>query len=320
LALSGLKYFSKKRKPGKTKAFFICLLIAAFLWLVHALNISYHYVLKVPVEFKNLPDNKKTLTDIPDSLFVDVKATGLKLSLILFNRPFEPLQVDFNSLKSANRNHSYILSSSDLDFEQSFKFEAQIKHISPDTIYFVEKTGFQKLVPIKVPLSIKCKPGFGYQSAQIAPSFITIWGDTALIDRVDTMYTQPVNLTEVDQDINNKLTFIKPDAGVYTPFTEIHLKVKVAKLVEQSLILPVNAVFKQNSKQVNIFPSKVKIKFTCLQNTFNLSDSTLFKIVVNSDKINPITKKSPVFLSASPKDITLMSIEPPEVEILIMKK
>lgn len=319
MALSGLKYFSSKRKPGKTKAFFICLLIASFLWLVHAMNTVYNYTLKVPVTFRNLPQNKKTIAEIPDSLFVSVKASGLKLSLILLNRPFAPLDVDFNNLKSVNRNQNFILSSSDIDFERSFKFEAQIKHISPDTLYFVEKTGYQKVVPIKVPLFIKCRAGYGYKSAEIDPSFITIWGDTALIRKVDTIYTQALNLTDIDRNIDERLAFIKPDPGVYTPFTEIHLKIEVAKLVEQTLVLPVNAVFKQNSKQVNIFPSKVKIKFTCMQNTFNLKDTALFRIVVNSDKINPVTKKSPVFLSATPRDITVMSIEPEEVEILIIK-
>ncbi len=319
MGLSDLKYFSNKRKPGKTKAFFICLIIASFLWLVHSLNTVYNYTLKVPVTFRNLPQNKKSVVEIPNSLFVQVKASGLKLCLILLNRPFVPVEVDFNNLKTVNRNQSYVLSSSDIDFGKSFKFETQIKHISPDTLYFAEKTGFQKIVPIKASVNIKCKPGYGYKAIGIDPSFITIWGDTALISKVDTIYTQPLNLTEVEKDIDEQISFIKPDPGVYTPFSETRLKIKVARLVEQTLVLPITAIFKQNNRQVNIFPSKVKIRFTAMQNVYNIKDSSLFRVVVNSDKINPATKKSPVFVSASPKDITVMSIEPEEVEILIMK-
>jgi hypothetical protein len=319
LGLSDLKYFSNKRKPGKTKAFFICLLIASFLWLVHALNTVYNYTIRVPVTFKNMPQNKKTLVEIPSALFVQLKASGLKLCLILLNRPFTPVEVDFNNLKSVNRNQSYVLSSSEIDFEKSFKFETQIKHISPDTLYFAEKTGFQKIVPVKASVYVKCKPGYGHKTTELDPSFITIWGDTALIRKVDTIYTQPLNLTEVDKDVDHQLAFIKPDPGVYTPFSETHLKIKVAKLIEQTLVLPVSAVFKQNNRQVNIFPSKVKIKFTCLQNFFNVKDTGLFRVIVNGDKINPATRKSPVFLSATPKDITVMSVEPEEVEILIIK-
>ena len=290
------------------------------MWLAHALNTVYNYTVKVPVIFKNLPQNKKSLVEMPQSLFVQVKASGLKLCLILLNRPFVPLEVDFNNLKTINRNQSYILSSGDIDFKKSFKFETLVKHISPDTLYFAEKTGYQKIVPIKIPLSIKCKAGYGYRQPVISPNLISIWGDTVLIKKIDTIYTQPLNLTEMDRDVSENLQIIKPNKDVYTTVSETNVKIEILKLIEQTLILPVNAINQQNNKQVNIFPSKVKVKFTCLQNSFDMKDSSLFRIAVNSEKINLTTKKTPVFLSASPANITLMSIEPKEVEILIIKK
>src|SRR5688572_27626891 len=195
MAKSTIAYSLNKGKPGKTKAFFICLMIASFLWVVHSLNTVYTHTLRVPVTFKNLPRNKKPLVHMPESLAIDVKASGLRLALILFNKPFKPLEVDFNVLKSVNRNQNYVLSSSHLNFKSILKFETQIKHISPDTLYFSEKVGYQKNVAVKVPLYIKCKEGYGYKTPVIKPSFLTIWGDTAMLDKIDTIYTQPLTLT-----------------------------------------------------------------------------------------------------------------------------
>ena len=135
---------SEYKKPGKTKAFFICLLIASFFWLIHALNTVYTQNFIVPVSFVNVPQSKKPLEPLPDHISIDVKASGLKLSYLLLNKPFKELEIDFNNLKSINRNQCYILSSSKLNLNSIFKIETQIKNVLPDSLYFSENTGLQK--------------------------------------------------------------------------------------------------------------------------------------------------------------------------------
>jgi len=315
-----VKYFSNKRKPGKTKAFFICLLIAAFLWLAHTLNTVYTYTLRLPVTFKNIPLNKKPLIELPDEIFADVKASGLKLSLILLSKPYPVLEVDFNKLKSVNRNQTYILSSSQLDFKKILNFETQIKHVSPDTLYFSEKTGFQKLVPVKIPLFIKCREGYGFKKPVINPNFITIWGDTTVIASIDTIYTQPLTLNNLSQNVSSDITFIRPDNGVYTSVNGAHVTIEVSRLIEHSMMVPVYDASNSPLRQVNIYPPQVQVRFTSLQSAFSDADTALFKARIDSRKINARTKKCPVHLQVIPSNVTIMDIDPPEVEILILKK
>jgi hypothetical protein len=315
-----VKYFSNKRKPGKTKAFFICLLIAAFLWLAHTLNTVYTYTIKLPVTFRNIPINKKPLIQLPDEIYADVKASGLKLSLILLSKPYKALEVDFNKLKSVNRRQNYILSSSHLDFRKVLNFETQIKHVSPDTLYFSEKTGYQKVVPVKIPLFIKCREGYGFKKPVINPNFITIWGDTAIIATIDTIYTQPLTLNNLSQNVSSDITFIRPDNDVYTSVGSAHVLIEVSRLIEHTIMVPLYDVNNKGSQQVNIYPSQVQLRFTSLQSSFNQSDTALFKARIDSRKINSRTKKCAVHLQSVPSNVTVMDIEPPEVEILILKK
>lgn len=296
------------------------MVIASFLWLVHSLNTVYTYTLKIPVAFKNLPQNKKPLIQMPEFISVDVKASGLRLALILLNKPFKPLDIDFNNLKSVNRDQNYVLSSSHLDFKQILKFETRIKHISPDTLYFSEKTGFQKNVPVKIPLYIKCSEGFGYKKPMINPSFITIWGDTDVIKSIDTLYTQPLTLSNLDKSVNTRLELLKPDQRVYTSASEATVSIEVARLIEQTIYVPVTDIRDSLKRRVHIYPSSVKVKFTSIQNTFNAEDTTLFRATIDSKKIDKQTKKCRVSLSTVPGNITLMDIEPKDVEILIFKK
>lgn len=320
MASSTPKYSLDKKKPGKTKAFFICLLIAAFLWVVHSLNTVYVYNLKIPVSFKNIPRNKKPQVHLPDSLNVDIKASGLRLGLILLNRPFKPMEVDFNNLKSVNRNQNYVLSFSHLDFKKVLHFETQVKHISPDTLYFSEKVGFQKNVPVKVPMYIKCEPGFGHKMPQVTPAFITIWGDTALLEKVDTIYTQPITLTNLSKNLSTQLDLLRPSTEVFSAVNEINVFIEVDRLIQQSIILPIINERATLPGQVQFFPTRTKVIFTSLQNSFNPNDTTAFKAMIDSEKINHSNNKSPIYLKNIPSSINIIELQPKEVELLIFRK
>ncbi|MCU0360604.1 MAG: CdaR family protein [Bacteroidia bacterium] len=319
MAAAKNKYALQSKKPGKTKAFFICLLIAVFLWFVHALNSLYFFSFKVPVEFRNMPVNKRPMVTLPSHITVDVKASGLKLALIQLNETQRPFVIDFNGLKSVSRDQNFILSTSQLNLNKRFRFETQILSINPDTLYFGEKTGFQKIVPVKVPLFVKCKEGYGYKRPLLQPAFITIWGDTNTIEKIDTLYTQALSLNNLSQNTQAQLQLIKPSTEVHTATNEVLVKLDVARLIQESITIPVHSLKSLPNQQVRLFPSNVKVTFTSLQNSFSISDTVLFKALINIDKVNTTTNKCPVFLGSKPNQVTVLDIEPKEVELLILK-
>jgi YbbR domain-containing protein len=317
--LNRTKHNKTLKKPGKTKAFFICLLIASFLWIIHALNTVYTQNFKVPVVFKNIPQNKKALEPLPEKISIDVKASGLKLSFLMLKSPFAPLELDFNNLKSVHHNQCYVLSSSKLNFRSIFNIEAQIKHISPDSLYFSENTGLQKSVPVKVPLTVQCQEGYGFLNPLTIPSEIQIWGDSTSIKQIDTIFTAPLNLINLKENITKSIAVIKPNEKMYSNVSEIKLEIVVSKLIERSVIIPINTINETQKNKVNIFPSSVKVTFTTLQNNFNLSDTFAFKALIDLKKSSSRSKKYSVFLVNKPSQTTVMSIEPKEVEVLIFK-
>lgn len=257
---------------------------------------------------------------MPSFLYVDIKATGLKLFFILLNQPFKTVEVDFNDLKSVNQQRNYILSPATIPFKNSLKFEATVKQINPDTIYFIEKSGYQKNVPVKVPLYVKCLPGFGYRTPDINPSFATVIGDSNSIRRIDTVYTQALYLNNVSQTADKKLPLLKPDESVYYSINEVNVKVSVEKLIEHSVSLPVNIIsYNLGAKSINVFPSRVRVRFTALQDNFNQADTILFRASVQVGKMSP-SNKTPIFLSTQPGNVNIISIEPQEAEVLIIKK
>ncbi|MCW3078140.1 MAG: hypothetical protein JWO32_2749, partial [Bacteroidetes bacterium] len=188
------------------------------------------------------------------------------------------------------------------------------------TIYLVEKSAYQKKVPVKVPFYIKCLPGFGAKTPDINPAFVTIIGDSASIRRIDTIYTQALYLNNLSVRTEKKIALIKPDENVYYNANQISVIVDVERLIEQTVSLPINVIsYNLNAKSINVFPSRVRVKFTALQNNFTPADTNLFRASINSANFNA-SNKTPVFLSTQPGNVNIISIEPSEAEILIIKK
>ena len=258
--------------------------------------------------------------EMPNFITIEAKASGLKLAMILSNKYQRPFEVDFNKLQAVNKDQNYVLSNSRLNLNKRFRFDVQIKSISPDTLYFTEKTGFQKIVPVKVPLHIKCKEGYAYKKPSVNPAFLTIWGDTNFLEKVDTLYTQALTLSNLSQNVLTTLQLIKPSSELHTAVNAVNLSIEVSKLIQQSITVPITNQRDYPNQQVRLFPSKVNIRFTALQNAFNPEDTLAFKAVINSDKVNKLSNKCPVILSSVPGNVTVLEITPKEVELLILKK
>lgn len=320
MAKNELTYLVDKRKPGKAKAFFICLGIAAFLWVVHSLNKIYTYQLSVPVSFVNLPGNKQAQFRLPEKLSLDIKVSGLRLALIIGKQPFKTLSIDFNNLKADNRHRIYVLSASRLNFKSVLGFETTVKHISPDTLYFSDKIGFQKLVPVKVPLFVKCEAGYGYLKPTVTPAFVSIWGDSGAVKKIDTLYTTSLNYVGLNKSIDTRVELLRPSNSVYAGFNDVHLKIDVERLVQQSVVLKVSDIHPPVNTRLQLFPSTVKVTFTALQNNYLVSDSVLFKAAIDSEKYNHFTQKCKVIMQSLPPGVTVLNIEPAEVEILHFKR
>lgn len=307
----------KRSKPGKATAFFVCLLVATFLWFVKSLNTNYNYTIKVPVIFKNLPLDKKPISEIPDHLNIEIKASGLKLFFILLNQPFNALEIDMNRLMTRNRNAAVKVSVSEL--KKSLKFETTIKQINPDTLYFTDKSGFRKNIPVKLISNVSCKAGYGFSKPEIVPSFVVLTGDSIELKKTDTVYTELISEKELSKELHKELRLINPSGNVFMSENKVQVHYNIEKLTEHIITTSVSIVnLPEGTKSAYSFPSTVKIKYTILQNEYDAADSANFKACVDAGKLNK--NKGRVFLSTQPGNATVISIQPEVSELILMKK
>ena len=214
----------------KVGTFLICLGIASLLWVVHALNRNYKYILHVPVSFLNLPNNKLIVGDLPEFLDVEIKASGLKLLFISLKQKTNKVVIDFNLLKNNAKSQAYSISNGNFNLQNAINFDVEILKIRPDTLFFSVNKGNTKLLPVKANLKVNCLSGYSVVSKPtITPAYVTVTGDSLDLARMDTIYTYFLNLKDVNQNFSSSVSLKKPYSSISYGVKDVLLNFKLEK-------------------------------------------------------------------------------------------
>ncbi|MCA0428917.1 MAG: hypothetical protein LCH32_00280 [Bacteroidetes bacterium] len=300
-------------KPGKTKAFFICILFALAFWLIHDLGKIKTIQTHVKIEYKNIPPFLIPVAELPNKIVMQVNGSGLKL-LLNYLYLKKQITVDFNKITNLNHSNKIVLSKY-LNNNTPYSLNLKILSVSPDTIYFAEPKGNQKNVIVKNNLNINCKPGYGIEIKEIIPKFITVYGSHNLLKSIDTVYTESVNLFDVDKSSTYNLNIIKISDSVYYSSNNLKVVTDVQRLVDKIVTLPLKIKDSKQFRSVNIYPNTVQVKYTLMQNDEFSSDSALF----NAEVLIGKEKKHQVILTTKPSKAHVISIEPKMVELVLIK-
>ncbi len=310
------RLFSKK-----VATFMICLCVASILWVVHALNINYKYSLSVPVQFLNLPSNKLIVGDLPDKLQIDIKASGLKLLLISLKSNLNQLTIDFNSLKTNAKSQAYSISNGNFDLKSAINFNVDIIKIRPDTLFFFLNKGNSKLVPVKPNLVTNCTAGYSIVSKPtVVPAYINVTGDSLALLKLDTIYTQLMNLKDIHQNYSSQVALKKTASNINYTTKEVQVSFEVDRLTETSLKIPIQMQNKSTNETIKLMPDYVTISYLVAMKEYDNIDVNSFKAVVNFNQIKLKQKTLPVEVIRIPSEVKVLKIEPSHISYLIYKK
>lgn len=300
--------------------FLICVAIASLLWVVRALNRNYRYSLHVPVKFENLPGNKLIVGEIPETLDIDIKTSGLKLLFISLKKLDHELSIDFNSLKTNAKSQAYSISNANINLKSLLNFDVDIVKIRPDTLFFASDKGKTKLVPLKANLAVECVPGYSMVSKpQLNPTFINISGDSATLAAIDTIFTQRLNLKDIKENYASEVRLIKPHAAINLNNKTVKLSFNVDRVTEASLKVPVQLINKNDNASVKLFPEFVTVTYQVAMQDYDNIMQTSFKAVVDYHHILRKDKALTVELAVSPSEVKVLKIQPNTISYLIYK-
>ena len=298
----------------------IFVVIAALFWLLIKLSSNYTVTEPLTINIKDTPADL-VLTNGTQKIKVTLSTSGFEL-LNYYFKPKSRRKVDI-SLEEVPLQKD---SESTYSFGSTYAKEkvANFLTLEPKEVSFDENRiilNMEQLDSVKV----KVIPNFDitYEKQynrlgkmQLTPDSVIIYGPKNKISEIDNIYTQNLTLRNVNRNINQDIP-LKLDETLNANHKDINVKIFVEKYTETIAIVPITNNSKEN---LRLFPDKVKIKYIVTLTDYNITKESSFKVNIDTIDINPENNYLPIYLTDYPTNTKIISIEPKEVEYIIIEK
>lgn len=294
--------------------------IAALLWLIIKLSTIYTVTESLTINIKEAPTNF-VITDDSQTLKVTLSTNGFKL-LHYYFKPASRRKVDI-SLEEVPLHKE---SESTYSFSTSYAKEKVANYLTmePSEVSFDENriiVNMEQLDSVKVKVVSNMDLTYEKQynrhgKIQITPDSVTIYGPKNKIETIDNIYTEYISLKNINSDININIPLLL-DNMINADNKEVNVRINVEKYTEAVANVK---IINDSDKKLRLFPDKVNIKYIVYLSDYNIINENSFKLKIDADDINADNNFLPVYLVDYPNNTRIVSIEPKEVEYIIIEE
>ena len=185
---------------------FLSICIAALLWLVVAGDRVVERVVRVPIEFQNLPQALEIIGDSPES--VDVRVRGSSGVLGRLSTGDLSAVIDLRNARPGQR--LFHLTADDINTP----YGVDIVQVAPATLPISFEHSIVRVV--RVQPSIEGRPAPGYEIGEITadPSTVEVVGPESSLRALDEAMTEPISVENATRPIREVVTIGVADPAV----------------------------------------------------------------------------------------------------------
>lgn len=294
--------------------------IAALLWLLIKLSTNYTVTEPLTINIKDAPANL-ILTNGTQKVNVTLSTSGFEL-LHYYFKPNSRRKVDI-SLEEVPLHKD---SESTYSFSSSYAKEkvAKLLTIESNEVSFDENRiilNMEQLDSIRVRVIPDADLTYEKQYNRIGkihltPDSVTIYGPKNKLASIDNVHTQRFTLRNINQNIDTNIP-LELDETLNANHKDINVKVFVEKYTEAIANVP---IINNSNQNLRLFPDKVKIKYIVSLTDYNITTENSFKVNIDTADINSENNYLPIYITDYPNNTRIISIEPKEVEYIIIEK
>jgi hypothetical protein len=321
-AKSGRK---EHRSHPRLIVFLVCLVISVLMWLFIELMKDYTDEIKYNVTFVNVPRGLMLIDSGDNVISIGMNAQGFELLAAKYAQKKNELTIDLSSLKIRSNGEgfsAYLPSARIIDqLGTQIRFKKEISYIKPDTLFF----GFSKIISKQVPVKLDLKYALNGQydvtdSITFKPRFVTVSSIKDIIDTLSFVVTQKTILTQLDSSVNIKLALKKGIHAKLMRFSSdsVTVKLSIEKVTESAYTIPVSIV--GENQNLKIFPDKVEVVCRIPLSEYSHVEASDFLAQVEYLPSSASEKKLRVKLVKTPGKVTILKVNPSEVEYIIISK
>jgi len=240
--------------------------LAFLLWVFIVSSENYEMVLSVPIEVRNLSEQKALREEVPDNAIVRFEGNGRMLfKTILLKRFYKDFKLVLD-LDRISDEYEFILNDYYNRYPQKIVIpnEFDINYIeieSPREIIISLDEYAIKTVPVISQIIIDAAPGYiPIGEVQIVPNEIEIAGPRDIIDSLNVIYTVKDTLSNIIVDISNGYGFESPLQQLQFSSSKVEINVNIQALSERIISeVPVNVINVPSNYRVFVSPHTVSL-------------------------------------------------------------
>lgn len=323
--ISKFKNREKLAFRRKALAFGFFLGLSIIIWLMNALEKNYTTYIDYPIRFKNYPENKTLIGNLPSTLRLRVSAHGYSLLRNKISSRYIPIifnvrSFTLNRFPGRDSSFFYIESRYIQDYvSKQLNSEFEIIDIKPDTLIFPFAQVHTKKLPIQNKAIFELDKQLIFKNKlKIMPDSMIVTGPDYIIDTLSMVFTKVEDFglikgsREIDVDLE-EVNYIRYE-------TEgVKLYFDIEKFTEKVLNVPITLINVPDSLVLKTFPRQVSLSCQVGLSNFDFLQADMFTLLVDYNSIVIGVSRLQVELIKQPNFIRGVNLKPKTVEYLIEK-
>ncbi len=315
---------NKQKFNRKAVVFAVCLIIAAFFWVITTLSMQFTTFMKFPVNYINLPKDKLISNTLPDSLELEVKGSGYDIVRSKLKQHLDPVLIDAGGYKPRKgSDYFFITTNSKLEnIARQMGSDLRILAIIPDTIFLNFSRKISKIIPVHADLNLNFQKGYQQSDSMVIfPREIRISGSQTLVEKVKELRTQNIPASGLNKTVTLRRALLLSPELKQLEFSvdSVSIRVPVSEFTEGMREIPVESLNVPTGAALKLFPDKVKVTYLVAFDAFEKIKPEMFRVVADYAKLEAGSSKIKIDLVRSPANIRSVSINPERVEFILRK-
>jgi YbbR domain-containing protein len=302
--------------------------VATIFWFLNILGKTHTTTIEYPVSFINFPEGKELVNDLPTNLQLSIEGYGYDILKYKLRTNYSEIEIDINS-PNLRKNYSkeednyYLLSRFEKKNIAGQLGEKKIKllEIQPDTLHFVFAKKTSKMVPIELDFKLSFEKQFMISDdITIKPDSILISGPKIMIDTVEAVYSEHIELFNLDESVNEKV-LLNRIRGIDFSDKRVDLTIPIEKFTEKKIEVDIETINVPDTLKLTLYPDKTNVTFMVALSNYENINQNDFKAVIDYLILQDnIGDKVRVKLKDFPRNVKHIDYNPKYINYIIEKK
>lgn len=307
------------RKSGRFHTFLTFLIfvgIAAFFWMILALNDNIQDDLEIKVSIENKPDSVTFITEPATHIHVIVRDKGSSLWRAgVMSKP--TLSLNFRDQAS---DGIFRVSRNELTgaVKSLFGSNATIISVSPDSLRYAYTTLPGKRVPVDLACKVSAVSGKVISSRAADPSYVTVYSTRDILDTLTRVFTENVSRRNLDESTQWSAK-LRQIPGVRIIPDKVTVKIGVEPLVKKESSINVKIEQLPLGYDLLLFPAKVKVNYYLPMGKFS-DETPEIDVWVDYSEVRPGAKSLKLHCVSHSADIVNLTLAQDSVEYILVKE